>query len=90
MDRSGREAALQDAISLKRLSLETALKYMPESEQLLQLTNNENPLLENPTKIKNLLSGLVVKQKEPLPWDEDYDESQLLTGKEIDSGNQTA
>jgi hypothetical protein len=88
MDRSGREAALQDAISLKRLSLETALKYMPESEQLLQLTNNENPLLENPTKIKNLLSGLVVKQKEPLPWDEDYDESQLLTGKEIDSGNQ--
>ena len=87
-DRSGREAALEQAISLKRLSLETALKFMPDSEQLLQLTNNENPLLENQTKIKNLLSGLVVEKKEPLPWDEDYDESQLLTGKEIDSGNQ--
>jgi hypothetical protein len=87
-DKSGREAALQDAVSQKRLSLETALKYMPESEQLLQLANNEKPLLENQTKIKNLLSGLVVEKKEPLPWDEDYDESQLLTGKEIDSGNQ--
>ena len=85
-DKSGREAALEQAVSLKRLSLETALKFMPESEQLLQLTNNENPLLENQTKIKNLLSGLVVEKREPLPWDVDYEESELLTGKEIDSG----
>jgi hypothetical protein len=83
-----REDVLLDGVDKKMITAQQAAKMLPNSERLAYMADGINPLLENQNKIKNLLSGLVVEKKEPLPWDEDYDESQLLTGKEIDSGNQ--
>lgn len=75
MDRSGREAVLQKAVSLKRLTQEQVINYMPDSDQLRQLYAPEKPSLENLDKIKQLISTVKPTQTEP---EEHIDESVLI------------
>jgi hypothetical protein len=74
MDRSGREAVLQKAVSLKRLTAEQVINYMPDSDQLRQLYAPEKPMLENLDRIKQIISN---KPTETEP-EEHIDESVLI------------
>ena len=74
MDRSGREAVLQKAVSLKRLTTDQVINYMPDSDQLRQLYAPEKPMLENLDRIKQIVS-VKPTQTEPV---EHVDESVLI------------
>jgi len=81
-----REDVLLAGIDKKMITAQQAAALLPYSEKLAYLADGEIPLLENQKKIKNLLSGLVTGKTETKA-DAEYDESQLLTGREIDHPN---
>ena len=74
MDRSGREAVLQKAVSLKRLTASHVINYMPDSEQLCQLYAPEKPMLENLDRIKQIISNKPTETES----EEHVDESVLI------------
>lgn len=73
-DRQGRESALETAVYKNRLPAEKALKFMPESEGLMQLSGQELQRLENKYDIK----GLIEKIGKSIPEETLTDESILL------------